>query len=322
MADAAGILGGRWAREIVGACTIIFYVFAMAAHIVSFAIMANTLSNHVTCTILFEVVCLVVSFTLTLPRRLQEISWMCYVSFGSISLAVLMTIVGVVIGRGEIASSRELSTPQDDVTLHQGILAMMNILFAYTGHVAFFSFMSELKDVKSYPKANYMLQGVDTTMYLVSAVVIYIFAGSNVTSPALDSAPRIWTKAAYGLAIPTIVMAGVINAHVAAKYVYVRKFKGTPMLQSRGWKAKAWWSGIAAALWIAAWLIAEAIPVFNDLLGLTSSLFASWFTIGFGGILGLALTRGRWCESWRSTMAFVSHIGIICLGALLVSLIS
>jgi len=37
-------------------------------------------------------------------------------------------------------------------------------------------------------------------------------------------------------------------------------------------------------LWIAAWLIAELVPVFSDLLGLTNDLFVSWFTFGLAGM--------------------------------------
>lgn len=38
------------------------------------------------------------------------------------------------------------------------------------------------------------------------------------------------------------------------------------------------WVAIVAGVWIVAWIIAEAIPVFNNLLSLIASLFASWFT--------------------------------------------
>ena len=37
------------------------------------------------------------------------------------------------------------------------------------------------------------------------------------------------------------------------------------------------WIAIALTGWIIAWIIAESIPVFNDLLSLISALFASWY---------------------------------------------
>lgn len=65
-----------------------------------------------------------------------------------------------------------------------------------------------------------------------------------------------------------IVIAGVINSHVAAKSIYIRIFAGTDRMHKRDFAAVGSWVGIAAALWLLAWIIAEAIPVFNNLLSL------------------------------------------------------
>jgi hypothetical protein len=69
----------------------------------------------------------------------------------------------------------------------------------------------------------------------------------------------------------------VINAHVAAKFVYVRMFRGTKHMSKRTWLSLGSWILITLILWVVAWIIAESIPVFNDLLGLISALFASWY---------------------------------------------
>lgn len=55
-----------------------------------------------------------------------------------------------------------------------------------------------------FPKSIAMLQVVDTVMYLVTALVIYRFAGPDVKSPALSSANPLMKKICYGLAIPTV----------------------------------------------------------------------------------------------------------------------
>lgn len=68
-----------------------------------------------------------------------------------------------------------------------------------------------------------------------------------------------------------IIIAGVINGHVAFKYVYVRIFRGTDRMHKRDWLAVSSWIGIALGLWILAWIISSAIPVFSDLLSLIVS---------------------------------------------------
>lgn len=61
----------------------------------------------------------------------------------------------------------------------------------------------------------------------------------------------------------------------------MRIFRGTRHLNSKGWIPTSTWIGIVVTLWIIAWIIAESIPVFNDLLGLISALFASCTSCAF-----------------------------------------
>lgn len=77
------------------------------------------------------------------------------------------------------------------------------------GHVAFFSFISELRTPESYPQALFLLQGADISMYLIVSIVTYRYAGTGVASPALGSTSPLLGKIAYGIAIPTIVIAGM-----------------------------------------------------------------------------------------------------------------
>lgn len=74
-ADAAGIVGGPWAYEIIGFASILLIVFIMAAHILSFSIMMNVLTDHATCSIAFAVMGLVVCFIGGLPRTWKNVSY-------------------------------------------------------------------------------------------------------------------------------------------------------------------------------------------------------------------------------------------------------
>lgn len=57
---------------------------------------------------------------------------------------------------------------------------------------------------KDWTKALVFLQIWDISLYIVAATVIYVFAGPDVTSPALGSAGPIVKKVAWGIAIPTV----------------------------------------------------------------------------------------------------------------------
>jgi hypothetical protein len=116
------------------------------------------------------------------------------------------------------------------------------------------------------------------TFYAVIAVVMYYYAGPLVASPALGSASPLVTKIAFGIALPTIIVAGVVNGSVACKFVFVRIWKGTQVAQQNNLKANGSWWAICAVGWFISYILAEAIPNFNLFLGLIGALFGSLFS--------------------------------------------
>ena len=138
--------------------------------------------------------------------------------------------------------------------------------------------MAELKNPRDFPKSLCLLQVLDLVIYIITAVVTYVYAGDGVAAPALGSTNPILQKVAYGIALPTIVIAGVIFGHVAAKYIYLRVFQGTDRMHKKDFVATGSWVLIGVILWVIAWIIAESVPVFDTLLSLISSLFGSWFS--------------------------------------------
>jgi hypothetical protein len=201
MADAGRMLLGRLGQELLGSTQLIFFLFVMGSHILTFSIMMNALTSHAACTVIFAAVGLVVSLILTLPRRLEDLSYISIVSFVSIVGAVLTTMIGVSTPVRVLSPVALFPTRP---SFHEAFLAVANILFAYAGHAAFFTLFSELRDIQDYPKALAMLQINDIILYTVSAIVIYRFAGSDVASPALNSTRPLVRKIAYGIALPTV----------------------------------------------------------------------------------------------------------------------
>ncbi|PWY67488.1 hypothetical protein BO83DRAFT_401180 [Aspergillus eucalypticola CBS 122712] len=239
-------------------------------HILTFSIMVSVLTGYSGCTVLFSVAGGLLSIVFTIPRRLESLSFLSSISFASVLGAVLVSMVPY-----------PESLPP---TFHDIMVAIANVVFAYAGH---------LRDVKDHPK------GTSVTLYIVTAIVLYVLVEKDIASPSLNSVSPLSKKIAYGIAIPTIVIAGVVNAHVAVKSIYLRMFHGRNAMHSRSFGAISLWVAVCATLWFLAWVVAESIPVFNDILGLTSSLIASWFTFSLPGVP----------SSWKQTML----IGFNCI---------
>ncbi|KAL2826325.1 transmembrane amino acid transporter protein-domain-containing protein [Aspergillus cavernicola] len=311
MADAGEVLAGSFGREFLGMGQLLLIVFIMASHLLTFTVAMNTITEHGTCSIVFGVVGLVISYLLCLPRTSAKVSYLSIASFISVFSAVMIVMVAVGIQRpwkGELQAVV-------DTNLYHAFLGVCNIVFSFSGHVAFFGFISELKDPKEYPKSLFLLQGIDTVLYIVSAVVIYCYAGPDVTSPALGSASPLIGKIAYGIALPTIIIGGVVNGHVTSKYIYVRIFRNTDRMHKKDLVAVGSWVLIGFSTWVIAWIIASAIPVFNNLLSLIASLFASWFTYGFSGMFWLYLNKDRLFATPMKIFLTIVNFSMIAIAA-------
>ncbi|KAF7170209.1 hypothetical protein CNMCM5623_002706 [Aspergillus felis] len=313
MSDAGEVLLGPFGRELLNAAQILLLIFIMASHILTFTVALNVITGHATCSIVFGVVGAVISCLLSLPRTLEKVSWLSLVSFVSVFSAVMVTMVSI--GIINPPSTWVAAKHTDLVT---GFGGVTNMVFAYASHNSFFTFIAELSDPREFPKALALLQSIDISLYIVAAVVIYYFAGEQVTSPALGSVSPLISKVAYGIALPTIVIAGVINGHIAAKAIYLRMF--TDRIHKSDWIAVGSWIGIMVVLWTIAWIIAEAIPVFNDLIGLIASLFLSWFTFGLPGVFWLYMNKGMWFLSRGKIFLTVVNVSSIIIGLVVCAL--
>ena len=115
------------------------------------------------------------------------------------------------------------------------------------------------------------------------AVVLYIYVGNDVASPAFSSLPIKWQKAAYGIAIPNFLIAGSLYSHTAAKLLFVRFFRKSKHLHSHTFVGWSVWIILILIMNAAAFVLAVGVPIFNYLIGIAASLFASWYTYGIAG---------------------------------------
>ncbi|KAF2223334.1 amino acid transporter [Elsinoe ampelina] len=309
-ADAGYMIFGKWGEYIISVAQALVFIFIMAAHILAFSIMMNVLTEHATCSLIFASAGTILSFLLSMPRTLRSTSLLSAFSCISITLSVLITMIGVSLLHPHGSPSTTLITLPTPTTTQSYAIGISNIVIAFTGHTAYFSFISELRRPHDFPKALALLQTMAITFYVVVAVVIYYYAGGDVASPALGSASPVVRKVAYGIAAPTIVVAGVVNSHVCVKNIYVRVWRGTEVMKQRGGRAVWSWLALTAGAWVVAFLIAESIPVFHELLGIMGALFCSWFSLGLPAGFWLWLNKGRLLSGWRKRCLTGVNLGI------------
>lgn len=78
MGDAGQIMMGRFGRELLGNAQLLFLIFVMGSHVLTFAVMLDTLSDHGGCSIGFMFAGMVVCFIFTIPRTLKNVSFLSF----------------------------------------------------------------------------------------------------------------------------------------------------------------------------------------------------------------------------------------------------
>ncbi|KAF2166944.1 hypothetical protein M409DRAFT_22993 [Zasmidium cellare ATCC 36951] len=303
-AEAGQLIGGSVGRWIVEVMQMAMLVFMMAGHIIIFRSMAFKLSegsgDHI-CGVWWTVLALVINITCTLPRALKTNSWFSIFSCISIIAATFTAMASVIQASHDhpVKYDTVVQLGTEGYTFAAACAAVSNILVSFSGHIAYFNIISEMRQPSDFPKALLTTNFFTIALYALAGIIIYKFVGPTVASPALDSATPTAAKIAYGLAVPTIIVAGVIAALVAAKRAYDITWQHRPEVKDEN-TARAWtsWIAIVVTLWTVAWVVGNVIPWFNSLLAVIGAAVGTWICLGFPAIFWLF---GSWREKdgWR-----------------------
>ncbi|KAJ3762151.1 hypothetical protein EV360DRAFT_92609 [Lentinula raphanica] len=272
MGDAGYILGGPVLREVLGFGTIIFAIFATGGELISGQQALSILSNDGICSVFLVLIFAAATFSLSLPRTLGGLSWLGLLST---ALIILSGIVGMIGAGARPVSGRVINATMRN-SFYEAFLAVTN-------------------------PAAWCLQGFATIFYALFALVVYLYMGDTVQSPAFLSLSPKWAKAAFAIALGNFLIAGSLYIHTAAKLVYVRNFRHTRHISSHtilGWTV---WIILCLGSTAIAFVLAVALPIFSYLIGITASLFAAWYTYGLAGFFWLHDTY-RLRESWKGLL--------------------
>ncbi|OAL53704.1 hypothetical protein IQ07DRAFT_608999 [Pyrenochaeta sp. DS3sAY3a] len=324
--DAVELIWGRFGKELAGAMFALFLILLVGSHALTGTIaFINIVDNYGICALVWGVVSLIILLVLALPPTFAEFAILGYIDFVSIIAAILITIIATGVqahdAPGGLAAVNWSAWPPAETTFYEAFLATTNIIFAYSFAVCQFSFMSEMHTPTDYVKSIWALGLIEIFIYTLTGALIYAFVGQDVSSPALLSAHGPVSRIAFGVALPVIFISGSINGTVVGRYIMDRAFPNSPIRYVQGVRGWAVWVALISVITLIGWIIAEAIPFFNALLGLISSLFISGFTFYFPALFWFQLVKvGKWNEGWKNISlsvlnALVFIIGVVVLGA-------
>lgn len=310
-ADAGQLLMGKFGYELVGVMFALQLIFLVGSHSLTGAIAFGNITDNGACSLVFGVVSAIILFLLALPPSFAEVAILGYIDFVSIILAIGITIIGTGVQQSEglIPKSDWSAWPKEDLTFVEAFIALGNIVFAYSFAVCQFSFMDEMHTPKDFVKSIWWLGMIEIVIYTVTGALIYVFVGQSVESPALLSAGDMLSKIAFGIALPVIFISGSINGTTVGRYIHARVYKDSVIRfinTKMGWIT---WSVLIAIITLLAWIIAEAIPFFSDLLSICSCLFISGFTFYLPAWMWFKLIKkGSWSSKENLPLSIVNGI--------------
>ncbi|KAI1875600.1 uncharacterized protein JN550_001886 [Neoarthrinium moseri] len=320
LADMGYTVGGAWFREVIGILYLVAYILCTGSGIVGLSVAFNALSDHAACTVWWGFLSFVIITAAASIRTLRNIGWLTWVGFFSIFIAILVVVIGVT------TLDRPAAAPQEGdfelgyhviayPTFAAGMTATATIFVSTAGTSAFLPVISEMRNPREYKKALYICMSLVLAMYLSFSLVVYRWCGGWVTNPSLGSAGGTIKKVSYGIALIGLAVSGCLYQHVAAKYLFVRILRGTKHLQSNTVTHWVTWLGCTISLGVVAFILAEAIAIFNYLIALTGAVCFAPMAITIPGILWLHdFSEYRRGSAWQKAQYYF-HWFLVLLGA-------
>ncbi|KAE8443339.1 hypothetical protein EG329_001982 [Mollisiaceae sp. DMI_Dod_QoI] len=319
--------GKTWAWYITAVMFILNNTFIQGLHVLVSAKYLNTITNHSQCTVVFAVIATIICWFASLPRTFSALAKLATVSAFFTFLSVLLAAIfaGIeahpaeynpdpnsIIALTGLPGGEPTVTaiPVKGTTFVAGMSAFLNISYTFIGQITIPSFIAEMRNPKDFPKALWAVTIAEIIVFGCVGAVVYAYTGDQYnTSPAFGSlGNEVFKKVSFSFMIPTLIFLGVLYASVSARFIFFRIFEGTRHKSNNtivGWTA---WGGILAATWLGAFIIAEVIPFFSDLLSLMSSLFDSFFGFIFWGVAYIRMRRVDGGVNWLHEQSLYGYM--------------
>ncbi|KAK4890654.1 hypothetical protein LTR27_010693 [Elasticomyces elasticus] len=283
LADMCARLWGRAGRELVGAQLLIGQVLITAGGIVSVSTAFNALSDHGACTVVFSFVAAALITLFSSVRTFSRLGWLTWFGFATFFVAVFIFVVAVTQQERPAAAPPtgpfELGwTAIAYPGFVAGITASANLFIFSSGSSMYLPVISEMRRPQDYRKAAILTGLLVGAMYLSFSLVIYRWCGIWIATPAFGSAGTLFKKISYGIALP----------------------------------------GTNLVLGALGFIIAEAVPILNYLLGLAGSLCFAPFSLIFPALLWMQDYRSYRSGSGTQRAIYGAHALIVLIGAFMV----
>ncbi|KAJ5303518.1 hypothetical protein N7476_010317 [Penicillium atrosanguineum] len=316
--DIGQLLMGDFGYWLFSAIFVFQLTLSVGSHCLTGMIAFANITESSMCALVFGGVSAVILLLLAIPPTFADVAILGYIDFVSIILAIGVTMVGTGIQQaqmpGGLAASDWSYWPAESVTFPKAAVAISNIVFAYAFAGALPSFMNEMHTPKDYVKSITALGVIEISIYVLTGSIIYAFVGQDVQSPALLSAGPVVSKIAFGIALPVIFISGSINTTVVARFIHSRIYRDSVVQYVNTVKGWVTWLALVIAITAIAWVIAESIPFFSELMAISAALLVSGMSFYFPPVMWLLLLKDGDLQDRKNVWHAVCNLGCFFIG--------
>ncbi|CAK8987897.1 unnamed protein product [Durusdinium trenchii] len=186
-------------------------------------------------------------------------------------------------------------------------------VFAFAGQHIMLEMQAEMKNPEHFPNAVFLSYSVLFLVYTLVAVLSYLACGKDTPGDLLLVLPTGWWKSLAGaLMVLHLMVTYTISQQVLNRAICVYLLPGA--LQD-GLVARFKWFLVTSAVMAACYTLANAIPLFQDVVNLSGALLSTQCVFILPGVLFLALCsfelvqrEGQvavWIGSWSAILVGV-----------------
>lgn len=283
----------RLVREVFAVFYGILLVMICSSAMLTTSIALNAVSTHAFCTLGFTAI--VAAAALIIGggfRQMTKVAWLGWVGVASVLIAIWTLVIAMLCQSFPLASLGQTGHVQvyavnTSSSFVDAIMAVVTQLFALLGSITFYGIAAEMSRPQDFTKAVVAGQGFVILNYIIIGCLVYGKAGQFIASPALGSAGPLFKKICYGLSLPGVLVSTILFTHITAKYVFMRALANSRHLNKSTVTHWSVWGACYVGTVALAFVLAGAIPIFDDLLSLIGSTTGSFFTLILGGLTSL-----------------------------------
>uniref|UniRef100_A0A7S2RHZ6 Amino acid transporter transmembrane domain-containing protein n=1 Tax=Mucochytrium quahogii TaxID=96639 RepID=A0A7S2RHZ6_9STRA len=273
-------IGKGWWTVFVSVVLHSYLLFCLGAFVL---IMGTTLQEIFVDTALCSPIWSLIASICLLPliqlRNLNSLRWLLWINLASFYGCIFIVLVIFIQRMPESTAVTHII--RQDMTWVMFFGAMSKVSFAYmVTHVAL-NFMAEMEKVSEFPKAFLLSTPLQLGTYLFIGVVAYLYLGDNASDLITEyiKGSGGWSIAAAAFLLVHMMISFLIQGNVLSRALHQRVCKRT--INCRKFEGKFHWFLCTFTVVAGCYLIANAVPIFDQLISLIGSLQSPFLSYVF-----------------------------------------